>query len=323
VWSFGPRLGLAYPISVRDAFSLAYVRLQQAPARDFLYDQREAISDRQPLGNPSLEPATLISYEAALKHVIGPEWALQASLFYRDVFGQVGALDHQIPGGTSNLRYSDNDQSHVMGLEWSVVHSGARRRIEAHYTWMQAWGNESRPEGDPYGPVRAAEAPPIGDQPLSWDRRHSLLVSGTWEAREHTSVSWSTTVSSPLPWTPKPLRQPPTDLALINSRRLGWSEITNLDLKWSPPRALGLTFGIEVRNLFDDRAERAVTVDGYPNPVINTIFDDYSAYRTETGLAGGGYWSQLYGETGHWVRVNDPRLFNPPRAVRMSVGARW
>ena len=323
VWSLGPRLGIAYPISVRDAFSIAYVRMQQAPARDFLYDARTAISDRQPLGNPALAPATLISYEAAVKHVFAPEWALQASLFYRDVFGQVGALDYQIPSGTMNLRYADEDQSHVLGFEWSVFHSSARGRIEAHYTWMTTSGNESRPEGDPYGPVRAANIPPIGDQPLSWDRMHSLLFSGVWQVKAHASVSWSTALASPLPWTPKQRRQQLTDQSLINSRRLEWTENTNVDLRWSPPRAFGLALGLEVRNLFDNRAERAASVDGYPNPVINTIYDDYSAYRTETGLGGGAYWSHLGVDPGHWVPVHDPRLFSPPRAVRASIGTRW
>jgi len=323
VWTFGPRLGVAYPISVRDAFSFAYVRVQQAPGRDFLYDRRTAISDRQPLGNPALLPAKMISYEAAVKHVFGPAWGLQASMFYRDVFDQIGALDFRVPTSALNLRYANDDVSHVGGLEWSVVHAGRGRRFEASYTWMTASGNESRPEGDPYGPVRAASLPPTGDQPLSWDRRHSLSVSGAWQNRRHVVVSWSSTVGSPLPWTPKPRRQPFTDLALIDSRRLGWTENSNLDLRWSPPRAGGFSLGLEVRNVFDNRAERVATLDGYPNPVINTLYDDYGAYRTETGQGGGGYWSQLVNAPAFWVPVHDPRLDTPPRTLRMSVGAQW
>ncbi|MBI5709837.1 MAG: hypothetical protein HZC42_05940 [Candidatus Eisenbacteria bacterium] len=62
----------------------------------------------------------------------------------------------------------------------------------------------------------------------------------------------------------------------------------------------------------------------YPNPVINTIYDDYGAYRTETGLGGGAYWVHPPGgDPGYWVPVHDPRLFNPPRTVRASVGASW
>ena len=324
VWSLVPRFGIAYPISVRDVFSFAYVRASQPPGRDFLYDQRTAITNRQPLGNPALRPATLISYQAALKHLFSPAWALQGALFYRDVFNQVGARDAEIPDGTMNLRYADDDQSSALGLEMSLVHAGGgRRRIEAHYVWMSVTGNESRPEGDPYGPIRSPSTPPNGGQSLSWDRRHSFLVSGAWEWTNRLLLTGYSALGSPLPWTPKQLRESPTDFTLVNSRRLGWTENTNVNLQWSPPRALGLTFGIEARNIFDNRAERAATLDGYPNPVINTRYDDYGAYRTETGLGGGAYWSQVPGEPGHWVPVHDPRLYNPPRALRASIGASW
>ncbi|HVP14375.1 MAG TPA: hypothetical protein VMS88_02455, partial [Terriglobales bacterium] len=111
-----------------------------------------------------------------------------------------------------------------------------------------------------------------------------------------------------------------TDFGLVNSERFGWTENTNLDLRWRPPHALGLAFGLDVRNLFDNRAECAATVDGYPNPVINTHYDDYGAYRTLTGSGGGAYWVTTPDGSGYWVPVNDERLRNPPRAIRASVG---
>ncbi len=325
VWSLAPRLGIAYPISVRDVFSFAYVRIQQDPARDYLYDQRTAITNRQPLGDPALVPATVVSYEAAVKHVFGPEWALQSSVFFRDVFDQVGARDFTIADGPFDLRYANEDESAAVGFEWSLVHaSGEHRRLEAHYTWMQARGNESRAEGDPYGTVRQARTPSTGDPPVSWDRRHSLALIGAWQWRERWSFAWSTAVGSPLPWTPKQVRQQVADLGLTNSGRLGWTEATNASLQWTPPRAYGFTLGIEARNLFDERGDRVATLDGYPNPLINTIYDDYGAYRTATGQGGGAFWSTLpAGDPGHWVPVHDARLGTPPRELRASIGARW
>jgi len=192
VLSISPRLGIAYPVSVRDVFSLSYMRVQQAPGRDFLYDQRVLIADRQPLGDPALEPATVISYEAAVKHLFSPDWALQASLFSRDVWGQVGARKERLPAGPLVQRYADRDDGHALGFEWSLVHArGEQRRLEAHYTWLQAWGNESRPEGDPYGPLRGERIAPLGSTPLSWDRRHSLALIGATRWRQRWSLSWS------------------------------------------------------------------------------------------------------------------------------------
>jgi outer membrane receptor protein involved in Fe transport len=323
-WSLSPRFGIAYPVSVRDVFSVLYARLHQAPPRDALYDTRHAISNRQPLGNPALAPATVISYEAALKHVIGPTWAAQASVFYRDLYDLPGARDAVTPDGVTNLIYTNDDQAHALGFEWSLVHAaGDGGRFEASYTWMQAYGSESRPEGDPYGAVRDLRAPPVDDTPLSWDRRHSLAASGAWRPWRGGSLAWSTSVGSPLPWTPRPRRQPFTDFALVNSARLGWTESTDLAVRWSPRWTPAATLGIEVRNLFDHRGERAATVDGYPSPTVNTLYDDYGAYRTETGLSGGAYWSDLPGGTPHWVPVPDPRLLYPPRAVRASIELGW
>ena len=321
VLSISPRLGIAYPVSVRDVFSLSYMRVQQAPGRDFLYDQRVVITDRQPLGNSALEPATVLSYEAAVKHLFGPDWALQVSVFSRDVYAQVGARQERLAAGPTVLCYTDLDDGHALGFEWSLIHArGERRRLEAHYTWLQAWGNESRPEGDPYGPLRSDRIAPTGATPLSWDRRHSLALIATTSWRRRWSLSWSTAVGSPLPWTPKPRRQAFTDLGLVNSRRLGWTEVTNLRLQWAPARLHGIEVGLEARNLFDNRSERVATVDGYPNEVINTLYDDYGAYREETGQGGGAYWVQPPdGSPGHWVPVHDPRLQTPPRAVRLSV----
>jgi len=323
-WSLAPRLSLAYPISVRDVFSFSYIRIQQSPGRDYLYDNRQAIENREPLGNPALTPATAISYEAAVKHLFSEAWALQTSVFFRDVYDQIGVEDFAVPAGPTDLRYVNVDQSSTLGFEWSVVHEVARLRLEASYTWMQAWGNESRPGGDPYGPVRLANTPATGTQPLSWDRRHTLLFSGMWRARQNWSLGWSSALLSPLPWTPKPTRQIPTDIGAINSERLPWNENTNLSLRWAVPYARGVELGLEVRNLFDHRSDQIATVDGYPNPVSNTLYDDYGAYRTETGNGGGAYYTYLpEGAPGHWVPVHDPRLMNAPRTVRMSVGARW
>jgi outer membrane receptor protein involved in Fe transport len=321
--SLMPRIGIVYPLSRRDAFSIAYVRTDQTPDRDLLYDARTAISNRQPLGNPALLPATMISYEAAVKRQFDPEWSLQSSFFYRDVARIAGARSTPTPSGLVELRYANEDQASAAGVELSVGFvASERRRIDVRYTFMQAWGYESRPEGDPYGPVIGAGIAPISEQPLSWERRHSIIVSGVWTWWNRLSLGWSNLVGSPLPWRPKPFRTQLAELTLVDRRRLGWTELTNVDLKGSPPYALGLTIGLEVRNLFDDRSERAVSVDGYPNPFINTLYDDYGAYRTETGLAGGAYWTNG-GGTPHWVPVNDPRLSNPPRTVRMSIERSW
>jgi hypothetical protein len=322
-WSLSPRLGIAYPISAHDAFSLAYVRLHQAPDRDVLYDHRQAILNRHPLGNPALTPAEMLSYEAGVKHAFDARRSLQGAVFYRDLYASVGVRNHAQKGIPDGVAYVSGDDGHAGGFEWTFAWvRDERTRVDVQYTFLQAWGLESRPEGDPYVPAIDSITTPTSPTPLSWDRRHALAVSFTAPWRD-LFVAWSTSVGSPLPWTPKPIRAPLDDLGLVNSRRLGWTETTNVNLQWTLRNLRNVTVGLEARNLFDHRGDQLATVDGYPNPVINTVYDDYGAYRTDTGNGGGAIWRVTGPGRGTWIPIGDPRLGSPPRSVRLSVGAEW
>lgn len=324
-WTLSPRVGISYPLSVRDVFSLSYVRLHQAPPRDLLYDDRATISNRQPLGNPA-STATVISYQAAAKHLLGERWSLQASLFYRDVFGLPGARKRRNPRLTPALLvYESVDEAHALGWELSVLRvEGEFSRVEAHYTWLIAQGTESSEEGVPYGPRLFTRPESIGPHPLAWDRRHSVSLVAFHRVRS-ASLAWTTAVGSPLPWTPRERRTLEADVSRENSRRLGWQETSTVAARWTPPYGGGkLTLGLDVNNVFDNRAEVAATVDGYPHREINTTYDDYGAFRTETGLGGGAYWNDGNDDgLPGWRRINDPRLFAPPRTTRLFLSAAW
>jgi hypothetical protein len=96
-------------------------------------------------------------------------------------------------------------------------------------------------------------------------------------------------------------------------------------LRWTPPGfSRRLELGLDVRNLFDERIDARAAVDGYPNPAINTIYDDYGAHRAETGEGGGAYWSDVDGDgLPGWVPVGDARLLLPGRSVHFRAGVRW
>ena len=347
IWTLSPRFGIAYPVSTRDVLSLSYTRVQQNPARDFLYDNRRYISQRKPLGNPELEPATVISYQVALKHLFDDGRALQVAMFYRDLFGQIGAREFR-PQVVTIPRYENADKGNAQGYElgW-ILPFGEDLRLEAQYTFLHAVGTQSLEEGLPFGSRQAPRTESLGDYPLDWDRRHSLAVSGTWRHRPVTpalpprnvlyrmlrwvrgtpSASWATRIGSGLPWTASPRNQPIDDLSIVNQQRFKWDELTSLALRWSPLLIRErLTLGLDVRNLFDYRSDRAATLSGYPQSLINTYYDDYGAFRGETGLPGGAYWDGRTRDPGDptaWVRVHDPRLSNPPRMLRFSLNTTW
>jgi hypothetical protein len=325
-WSLSPRLGAAYPISTRDVFSLAYVRIQQNPARDQLYDSRVYINNREPLGNPGLLPATVISYQAAVKHLIDPAWSAQGAVFYRDLFGQIGAREVTLPYSLPQLQYQNEDSGHAEGFELSLLYvAEPGRSAELHYTYLDAFGTESDPEGYPFGPPLGPRPTPLGEHPLSWDQRHTVSLLLSFAAPHRLHVGWTTTAASGRPWSPSPARTLPPDLSFLNSARFPWSETTSLRVDWSAPYTGGrLTLGLDVRNLFDERTESAATLSGFPNPLINTVYDDYGAWRNLTGVSGGAYWNDQNGDgLPGWIPVHDPRLLVPARSVRLALGLSW
>ncbi len=331
-WTLSPRLGVAYPVSTRDVLSLSYVRIQQDPARDFLYENRGGIghniSHRQPLGNPALDPTTVISYQAALKHLFEHGRALQAAVFFRDLFGQVGAREFDPGYGPLRPRYENADKGHAEGFELGLIlPRGAGGELGLQYAYLTAFGTQSLEEGLPFGGRQVPRSEPVAEVPLDWDRRHSLSLTAVLRKPGVWTLSWSTRLGSALPWTKSPRRQPLADLSLVNAQRFKWDENTAAAFRYAPPflpTLWHLAFGVEVRNLFDYRSERLATISGYPHTLINTYYDDYGAFRGETGLPGGAYWDYNDPDaSGGWVRVHDPRLMNPPRRMRLSVTASW
>lgn len=320
-WS--PRVGFAYPVTDRDAFSFAYARLRQAPPRDYLYDSRLVGDFRRPLGNSGLVPPTAITYDATLQHVLGERWIVQASGFHREWFDQPGAraIDPAVP--LLGARYESIDEGRAIGFELALAwRPDAANRVDLSYTYMDAIGSESLAEGFMTGPRFGPRPEPLADRPLDWDVRHTMIATAHWQAIPGVTLDWSTALRSGLPWTPRDQGTTFFDPATLNSRRLPWSESTALRVRATHRWLRGVAVGVEVRNLFDNRGPSRATLDGYPHPTINTTYDDYGAYRTETGNGGGAFW-----DSGGplvpagWVPVGDPRLSRAPRAIRVALEA--
>ncbi len=327
--TLSPRLGFAYPISVRDAFSFAYARIAQDPARDYLYEDRVKAYDRRPLGNGDIVPAEVVMWQAAVKHVLDPEWTTQFSVFMRDVWGEPGVRNIQTSNVHWELQYQSADDAHATGFEVELTREYTRgQRLHWSYTFMNAWGAASSAEGIAYGSAFGPRPLPTGNHPLDWDIEHALGFDGTLRPLPALEVSWAAHLATGRPWTPLYRSEdtssvwPPlyTDQSEINSKRLPWSETTNLSVRWKPRLLMGATAMLSISNLFDHRGDQLVSIDGFPNSRINTLYDEYAAYRTETGNGGGAYWDGDGGGGGrHWIPVNDPRLRQRPREIRIGV----
>ncbi len=329
-WRLSPRLGLAFPLSVRDALSLSYARIHQPPAREHLADSRLLIYSRRPLGNPALEPGELVTYQAGVKHLFDERWSAQLSVFQRDLYGQVGIVNDPYFTGTFRARYANAEYGHATGFELALL-AGARREdargasadrarepgaargrpgrlgatlaralageFSLRYTFMNAYGTLSGTDGWYYGEPFGFRPLPLGEHPLDWDRRHVVTLDAVWREARAFAFACVTQVASGPRWTPTiSYAGAPggplvaSDLAAVNSRQLPWSERTDVALRVEHMALRGARLLVEVRNLFDSRGDALASVSGFPNPSINSRRDDYAGYRTDTGRGGGAYW---------------------------------
>ncbi len=81
-----------------------------------------------------------------------------------------------------------------------------------------------------------------------------------------------------------------------------------------------VTVFFDARNVLNVRNIDELDQDTFPNPFLNTSGNDYIIYYTETGRAGGAYQKDVNGDgIPDWVPVNDPRVFQEGRNVRMGL----
>ena len=106
----------------------------------------------------------------------------------------------------------------------------------------------------------------------------------------------------------------------MNTRRLPWNETSTLAMRYTARWLGGARVAIDIRNVFAGHVQEDVSVQGFPNPFINSQNDEYAGYRTDTGRNGGGYFNDPDRDGfGQWIAVDDPRLFQRPRAVRLGL----
>ena len=202
--------------------------------------------------------------------------------------------------------------------------SSSGQRVTLSYTFLDAFGTQSSPQGLDFGYQVGERTTPAGPHALDWDERHAVSFAALLHPARNWSLSWSTRVATGLPWTPvardSAAAPPPfTTQGLLNSRRLQWTENTDVALRWKGRLLRGATVMLNATNLFDRRGDNAATISGYPNPLINTFADQYSAYRTETGVGGGAYWDPASPGASGWIPVHDARLAIRRRAIRVGV----
>lgn len=196
-----PRINIAFPVTDRSVLSLAYGVMFQRPQYNNFYDgfNTSLLRGNQIIGNPDLTPQNVRAYEAKYSSQLTDDFAIDATVYYRDLYNQVGLS--YIPGVPSGYSiYSVAEYGNTRGLELSL-----RKRptnnfgFEITYTLASARGTASGPESN-YSLVTLAGVDeftrqqrvfPLTDYYLDFDRRHRIntVLNFVWADGEGPSIA--------------------------------------------------------------------------------------------------------------------------------------
>jgi len=322
-WS--PRIGVAYPISDRDVMSFHYGRLFQVPDRLFIYQGRSISAEAR--GNSNLAPETTIAYQLGVQHQFSHELYLQFSVYFKDIFGQLSTVQQEIPGYAITVpTFVNGDYASARGIDVTFIKQmGHGFSGEVNYTYGNASGTASDPNRAlaSRGNLRD-QYKPTSEQPLDWDQRHNVSAALRLGDEKDWGASFVYQFGTGLPYTPERRQQRRVDPALENSRRLpSTSTLSAQAERFFRVWGQRLTLYLQGTNLIDTRNISLLQPSLWPDNGVNS--HSYDVYYTETGKAGGAFLSADRNGDGQedWVLVNDPRVFQQGRVIRMGLGLQF
>ncbi|MBM2812706.1 MAG: TonB-dependent receptor, partial [Chloroflexi bacterium] len=317
-----PRLGIAYPISDKDVLSFHYGRTYQNPAFNQVFQARGQTTSLLTLGNPDLEPETNIAYQAAVQHLFSRDVSGQFAVFFKDIYGLVTTRQKTLASGDVVNYFFNADYASSRGFEASIIKSFSHKfSAEINYTYQLATGVASDPNSALQFFNGGQLYLPISEQALDWDQRNTLSLQsvvrepGRWGFR----MLWQ--YGSGFPFTPAFLNDRRPDPALGNSRRLPSNARLTIDGdKFYKIWGQNVNLFFDARNVLNATNIASLSFAAFPNQNINRSGDDYLIYYTQTGRAGGAYLQDTNGDSvDDWIPINDPRVFEEGRNVRIGV----
>lgn len=310
-----PRLGIAHPISDRDALHFHYGRFYQMPHLTAYYEAGEDLENAsagQMIGYSGLDPEVTYSYQFGAEHQFSQNLAMDVTGFYKDIYGLLAVEEYDRgPTEGSVWPFVNKDYASVRGVEFKLTKRFSNFFSgNLTYTWLQATGVSSDENQGAQQEVQGLPRQPLKEIPLDWDERNTitgfLFVSdpGNWE------VTFDYSYGSGTPYTPRFLGQKEVEPELVNSGRI--PSHSALTLKGTKKYKLyGQEFRLffEAVNVFDKRNVRELGMNG-------------AEYYTETDDIGGAYI-----ETANEVQIleplNDPSVFSEGRLIRIGVAIDW
>jgi outer membrane receptor for ferrienterochelin and colicin len=322
-WS--PRIGIAYPISDRDVMSFHYGRLFQVPDRLFIYQGRNISAEAR--GNPNLEPQTTISYQLGVQHLFSKEIYGQFGVYFKDIFGLLTTVDQEIPGFSITVPTRVNgDYASSRGIEVTLIKQHSHGFSgEINYTYNNATGTASDPNRalGSSGNLRD-QFKPTSEQPLDWDQRHSMSATLRLGNEKDWAASFVYQFGTGFPYTPEMRQQRRLDPTATNSQRLpSTSTLAVQAERFFKVWGQNVTFYLQGSNLLDANNINDLEPSLWPNNQVSA--SSYRVYYTETGRAGGAFLTADQNGDGQedWFVVNDPRVFEQGRVIRVGLGVQF
>jgi hypothetical protein len=324
-----PRLGMSYPITDKDVLHFHYGRFFQLPNLEYLYEYLGQPIDQanSRVGNVFLQPENTISYELGVDHQLSEHLTLDMTVFFKDIYGLIGTSiqtqgSNTGVGSSAASRYENKDYGSVRGLEFKL-----RRPLTNKiggsivYTFSRAAGVSSDVNQGFLIGLGRQDREPIREQPLDWDRTHSVVANlilsdpGVWEV----STDW--TYLSGAPFTPEVFNARRVNADLINSRRLtGTSRVDVRANKLYKVYGQEFRLFVEGNNVLNRKNVNTLARDSWP-----TNDPLYEVYYTETGQLGGAYsQSAVSASADHTlIPLGDPSVYQPGRNVRVGILFDW
>jgi outer membrane receptor protein involved in Fe transport len=324
-----PRLGMSFPISERDVLHFHYGRFFQLPDLRRFYDYaNNPAPGSRIVGNAFLEPETTISYEFGLRRQLSDLVFVDATVFFKDIFGLVGtkdleAEDEREQNQFAPITYFNEDYGSVRGFEVSLDKKfSSYWQGGLSYTLSRATGSSSDVNQGATVVQEGQDRKPIREIPLDWDRTHVLNAHLYFSDPGIWGVNFDLAVGTGAPVTPLRLGQRDVRAEELNTLRL--PHTMTLKLRANKQYTL---YGQEFRLFLEGRnvLDRQNVRDHYPDIGPLPDHEYYREYYTEFGELGGAY--NLADTIGTpediLIPLNDPRVYGEPRVFRFGIQFEW
>ncbi len=274
-WHISPRVGLAHPVSENLVFYFAYGQFFQRPDYQDIFYLHDFFVQNNVLGNPKMKAQKTQAFEFGVKQQIGDLFAIDFSLYYKDIFNLAGS-SFQFYFPLNYAVYDNSDYANAKGFEitlqkrYSHYISG-----NLNYTWLLAQGNEnSAKEGSvKYWGSTNNRLRPRRPFPLNWDRRHVFNLNLDFrippgdgptilgiKPLADFGANFIAQIRSGLPYTPAAITYPELDKTMIdNSARMPWTFRVDMRLnKNFKVMGLSLSAFLKIKNLFDAKNVQSI-----------------------------------------------------------------